>query len=138
MAQTYRAALRALMERYEQADVWNRTYIRKQAADAIRLWRDGRRPDGSYSDLVCALWCELPTLKPEAWRIQFTQPMGWCGPREIPAVWIDETPYGSMERASNAAYYACQNERFGSMTYKLIPSRLRAWRTYAGAPALVR
>jgi len=129
MAQTYRAHLVALMQRYEQADIWDRTYIRKQMAEALRLWRTGRRPDGNHADLVCTLWCELPTLAPK-WKIRYTQTMGWNGLRETPTVWMDSETYANRDAALRMAYHVTTNERFGGLRSEVVPVYHNAWRTY--------
>lgn len=129
MAPTYRAALRTLMERYEQSDIWSRYYIRKQMAAALRLWRKGERPSNNCPDLVCTLWCELPKVKPY-WQITYTQPMGWNGQLETPRVWTEEHRYPTREQAHNMAYFAVSNERFGCMKANVDPVFRGTWCAY--------
>lgn len=131
MAQTYRAALRALMERYEQADIWDRTYIRKQMAAALRLWRVGKRPDGNHSDLVCTFWCELPSVKPR-YQIQYTRTYSWNGRLEKPVTWLNRELHASESAASARAHYVSESDRFG-LSSRVLPVYRGTWSVYLTA-----
>lgn len=45
------------------------TYVRSQAAGAIRRWLAGKTPDGTCSDMLCDFWCQLPTLPTRRARV---------------------------------------------------------------------
>ena len=126
---TYRKALLSLVKKYEQAEIWDRKYIRAQLAQALRLWRRGLRPGAEASDMACTFWCELPELKPY-WDVRFEKTEGWQGRIDPPLITVDKCRCSSEDVAAAYAHWCSTNARFGGLNYACIPVRTHAWGVY--------